>query len=238
MTEPEPLEVSAGLNVVHLFGRLTPAFDGAALRAACDAVTGSGGLLVPVAVLGHKADICLMALHRDVIVLRRLQTATRRAGLELVDSYVSVTEISEYAEAAGVPENMKQMRLHPKRLPPPGKRAWCFYPMSKRRDPGANWFREDFEQRRTMMDEHGRSGRAFGDRISQLITASSGLDDHEWGVTLFANHPDDLKAVVYTMRFDEASAVFAVFGRFITGVAAPLDEVLELLGAPGGGRDH
>jgi chlorite dismutase len=226
----EPLEVSVGLNVLHLFGRLTDRFDRAALATACDELTGAGGLLVPVAVLGHKADLGLMALHRDAVALRRLQSQARLAGVEVVDSYVSVTEVSEYAEAAGVPENMKQMRLYPKRLPPPGKRAWCFYPMSKRRDPGANWFREDFEQRRKMMEEHGHSGRKFGERILQLITASTGLDDYEWGVTLFANHPDDLKEVVYTMRYDEASAVYGTFGRFITGVSGSLDEVLSLLG--------
>jgi len=225
----EPLEVSVGLTVLHLFGKLTPAFDREALRQACAEVEAAGGLLVPVAVLGHKADLCLMALHADATVLRRLQSQARLAGVDIVDSYVSVTEISEYAEAAGVPEAMKQMRLYPKRLPPPGKRAWCFYPMSKRRDPGANWFREGFDERRSMMEEHGHSGRAFGDRILQLVTASTGLDDHEWGVTLFANHPDDLKAVVYTMRFDEASAVFGIFGRFISGVAGSLDEVFELL---------
>ncbi|MGD9752573.1 MAG: chlorite dismutase family protein [Acidimicrobiia bacterium] len=229
MTQPEPLEVSTGLTVLHLFGTITASVDRSRLQAACEQVTEAGGLLVPVAVLGHKADLAIMALHADIVVLRRLQSEVRLAGIDVVDSYVSVTEISEYAEAAGVPEAMKQMRLYPKRLPPPGKRAWCFYPMSKRRDPGANWFREDFDQRRKMMEEHGHSGRAFGERILQLVTASTGLDDHEWGVTLFANHPDDLKAVVYTMRFDEASAVYGVFGRFITGIAGSLDEVFELL---------
>jgi len=225
----EALEVTAGLTVLHLFGTLAPSFDRDALVAAVEAAEAAGAMVVPVAVLGHKADLCIMALHRDITVLRRLQSALRRAGVDVVDSYLSVTEVSEYAEAAGVPEAMKQMRLYPKRLPPPGKRAWCFYPMSKRRDPGANWFREDFDDRRRMMEEHGHSGRAFGERILQLVTASTGLDDFEWGVTLFANHPDDLKAVVYTMRFDEASAVFGIFGRFITGVAGSLDEVLELL---------
>ncbi len=226
----EPLEVSVGLTVVHLFGRLTPGFDRAALSNAGEKFVADGGMLIPVAVLGHKADLCLMGLHADAVVLRRLQSESRLAGLDVVDSYVSVTEISEYADAAGVPEAMKQMRLYPKRLPPPGKRAWCFYPMSKRRDPGVNWFRQGFDTRREMMAEHGTSGRAFGERISQLITASTGLDDYEWGVTLFANHPDDLKAVVYTMRYDQASAEYGIFGRFITGVSGTLDEVLELLG--------
>ncbi len=226
----EPLPVTVGLNVLHLFGILTPGFERQPLLDACEKLVAEGGLLVPVAILGHKADLGLMALHPDAVVLRRLQSEVRRSGVQLVDSYVSVTEISEYADAAGVPEAMRQMRLYPKRLPPPGKRAFCFYPMSKRRDPGVNWFRQDFESRRSMMEEHGRSGRAFGERISQLITASTGLDDYEWAVTLFANHPDDLKAVVYTMRFDQASAEYAIFGRFLTGISGSLDEVLELLG--------
>lgn len=226
----EPLQVTVGLNVLHLFGTLTPGLQRQPLIAACEKVVADGGLLVPVAILGHKADLGLMALHPDAVVLRRLQSQVRLAGVQLVDSYVSVTEISEYADAAKVPEAMRQMRLYPKRLPPPGKRAFCFYPMSKRRDPGVNWFRQDFDTRRKMMEEHGVSGRAFGERISQLITASTGLDDYEWAVTLFANHPDDLKAVVYTMRFDEASAEYGIFGRFITGISGSLEEVLELLG--------
>jgi hydrogen peroxide-dependent heme synthase len=227
----EPLQPSVGLGVVHLFAKLGPAVDVGVIRSACDKVEGEDGMVVPVAVLGHKADLCFMALHADLVALRRFQTELQRAGLDIVDSYVSVTEVSEYAEASGVPENMKRMRLYPRRLPPAGKRAWCFYPMSKRRDPGANWFREPFDERRRMMEEHGRSGRAFGERILQLVTASTGLDDHEWGVTLFGNHPDDLKTVVYTMRYDEASALYGIFGAFYTGVAGTLDEVLEDVGA-------
>ena len=226
----EPLEPTVGMGVLHLFGKPTATFDREALRVACDTVVAEGGLLVPVAVLGHKADIALMALHTDTVRLRRFQTAVRLAGVDVVDSYVSLTEVSEYAAAAGVPENMIRLRLHPRRLPPAEKRAWCFYPMSKRRDPGANWFAEPFDRRREMMEEHGRSGRTFGERVMQLVTGSTGLDDFEWGVTLFANHPDDLKDVVYTMRFDEASAQYGIFGPFYVGVAGSLDEVLEHLG--------
>lgn len=226
----EPLQLSAGMGVVHLFGRASASFDRSALATACEKVVADGGLVVPVAVLGHKADLALMALHADVVTLRRFQTAVTRAGVEINDSYVSLTEVSEYADAAGVPENMKRLRLYPKRLPPPDKRAWCFYPMSKRRDPDANWFRNDFDRRREMMEEHGRSGRSFADVVVQLVTGSTGLDDYEWGVTLFANHPDDLKTVVYTMRYDEASAIYGVFGPFYTGICGALDEVLDQLG--------
>ena len=81
-----------------------------------------------------------------------------------------------------------------------------------------------------MMYEHGTSGRTFAGRIIQVVTGSTGLDDFEWGVTLFGVHPDDLKACVYTMRYDHASAVYADFGPFYTGIVAPLDEVLGAAG--------
>ena len=119
-------------------------------------------------------------------------------------------------------------------------RAMCFYPMSKRRGVGptdANWFTLPFEDRIRLMHEHGTSGRKFAGRITQLITGSAGLDDYEWGVTLFAHDPADLKQVVYTMRFDEASAKYAEFGPFITGLIGELGEVLVALTgseSPGG----
>ena len=116
---------------------------------------------------------------------------------------MSLTEVSEYA--AGVPEEMKQARLYP-RLPPEGMDAFCFYPMSKRRAPGAeNWYALSFDDRLELMKGHGAAGREFRGRVLQLVTGSTGLDDFEWGVTLFGVHPDDLKDCVYSMRFDEAS---------------------------------
>ena len=84
-----------------------------------------------------------------------------------------------------------------------------------------------------MMYEHGTSGRKFAGRLVQLITASTGVDDFEWGVTLFAQHPDDLKEVVYTMRYDTASAIFAEFGAFYTGLVASPEEVLDRIGLTG-----
>ena len=80
------------------------------------------------------------------------------------------------------------------------------------------------------MLEHGKSGRTFAGRILQVITGSTGIDDFEWGVTLFAQHPDDLKEVVYTMRYDEASAIYAEFGGFVTGMTASLSEVFDVVG--------
>ena len=158
--------------------------------------------------LGHKADVAIMAMHPDWWELRKLQSAITASGLDVVDSYVSLTEISEYA--AGVPEEMRNMRLYPDLTEVhEDKPAWCFYPMSKKREGHANWFTMPFDDRKELMYEHGTSGRQFKGRILQVITGSTGIDDWEWGVTLFGQNPDDLKEVVYTMRFDEASSVYA-----------------------------
>jgi peroxiredoxin len=154
--------------------------------------------------------------------LRRLQSGLQAAGLAIADSYVSITEVSEYAK--GMPAEMLKPRLYPV-LPPEGKNAFCFYPMSKRREQGANWYSLPFDERTMLMHEHGTSGRKFAGRIVQLITASTGLDEHEWGVTLFGNHTDDLKDVVYTMRFDRASAIFADFGHFYVGMITPAEQL-------------
>ena len=224
---PEPLVPSVGLGVLHLFYAVTPDTDRAAVEAAVAAAQGDDVQVVPVAVLGHKADLAIMALGTDVWRLRALQSALAAAGLDLVDSYVSMTEVSEYAQ--GMPEAHLQARLYPV-LPPEGMSAWCFYPMSKRRDPGQNWFTLPYDDRKELMYEHGASGRKFAGRIVQLITGSTGVDDYEWGVTLFAQKPDDLKEVVYTMRFDTASAEYAEFGPFVTGAVGSLAEVLDSVG--------
>ncbi|WP_419849966.1 chlorite dismutase family protein [Candidatus Poriferisocius sp.] len=227
---PAPVEPSIGIGVVHLFGKLGPTGDHSRqkrdIKRAVENAEFMGVQVVTVAVLGHKADIGFMALHADLWELRDFQTALSKAGLDIVDSYVSLTELSEYA--AGLPEETKQARLYPQ-LPPEGKPAWCFYPMSKRRNPEQNWYELPFERRRELMYEHGATGRTFAGRVLQLITGSTGIDDYEWGVTLFCTHPDDLKEVVYTMRYDVASARYAEFGPFYTGMVAPIDEVLNQL---------
>jgi hydrogen peroxide-dependent heme synthase len=223
----EPLSPTTGWGVVHLFCRPTPSVDREAVVAAVKSLENDDHQVVPVAVLGHKADVGFMALGPDLWRLRRFQTEVVAAGLEVVDSYVSLTEVSEYA--AGVPEELKRARLFPN-LPPEGKRAFCFYPMSKRRNPEQNWFTLPFDERKDLMYAHGASGRTFAGRVLQVVTGSTGIDDFEWGVTLFAVHPDDLKEVVYTMRFDEASAVYAEFGPFVTGMVAPVEDVLDQVG--------
>jgi chlorite dismutase len=147
--------------------------------------------------------------------------------LEVIDSYVSVTEVSEYATEMS--DGMKKPRLYPK-LPIEGKTAWCFYPMSKRRGETENWYALPYEQRKELIHQHGASGRKYADRVQQLVTGSTGLDDWEWGVTLFAVTPDDLKDVVYAMRYDEASTRFGEFGTFYTGMVGSLGDVLNVAG--------
>jgi chlorite dismutase len=168
-----------------------------------------------------------MALGPDLARLQQFQQELNGAPLDLVDSYVSLTELSEYS--AGVPEKQKRARLHPQ-LPPEGMSAFCFYPMTKRREPEQNWYELPYDDRLELMYEHGKTGRTFSGRVLQLVTGSVGLDDFEWGVSLFGVQPDDLKACVYTMRYDRASARYAEFGPFTTGLIAPLDDVLRSVG--------
>ncbi len=229
----EPLAPSVGWGVLHLFCKLPPASaahgggrcDHQAVIQAVKSAESEGVQVVTVAVLGHKADLGFMAVGPDLWRLRRLQLDLQTAGLTVADSYVSLTEISEYSQ--GIPDEMKQARLYPT-LPPAGMSAFCFYPMSKRRgdSESSNWFALPFEERKAIMHGHGTVGRTFAGRIVQLITGSTGIDDWEWGVTLFGVHPDDLKDCVYTMRFDEGSARFAEFGPFVTGMVAPVESVL------------
>jgi hydrogen peroxide-dependent heme synthase len=224
---PAPVTTSVGQTCVHLFCKPGPLADGAEVEAAVDAVVDDDHQVVTVSVLGHKADLAFLAIGPDARRIRRFQRDLQAAGLDVVDSYVSMTELSEYS--AGVPDEMKQARLHPQ-LPPDGMPAWCFYPMSKRREGHANWFTLPFDDRRDLMYEHGTSGRKFRGRILQLVTGSTGVDDYEWGVTLFGRHLDDLKDCVYTMRFDEASARYAEFGPFYTGLVGAVGEVLDEVG--------
>ena len=212
---------------MHLFCKVAPLADRDAIVAAVKAAQADEHQVITVTILGHKADVAVMVLGPDLRRLRRLQTELAAAGLDIVDSYLSLTEVSEYAQ--GLPEEMKQARQYPQ-LPPEGKRAWCFYPMSKRRNVEQNWYTLPYDEREMLMRGHGKVGRTFAGRILQLITGSTGIDDFEWGVTLFAVHPDDLKDVVYTMRYDEGSAIYAEFGPFYTGVVAPIEEVLAELG--------
>ena len=124
-------------------------------------------------------------------------------------------------------EHYRENRIHP-RLPL--KRTICFYPMSKRRVDGANWFELDFDTRKLLMAGHGRVGRTYAGRVLQLITGSTGLDDWEWGVTLLADDPVALKDIVYEMRFDPVSTRYAEFGPFVAGLVLEPAEALARVG--------
>ena len=221
---PEPLTPSRGLNVLHLFCRVDGEVEREGLAAAIENARGKGLQVVTTAILGAKGDVAFMILGEDLWDLRLLQSYIQAAGLTVAESYVSVTEVSEYA--AGMPEQMLNDRLYPV-LPPEGKPAFCFYPMSKRRGETNNWFGLEYDRREELMREHGKSGKNFRGRVLQVVTGSTGLDDWEWGVTLFGVHVDDLKDCVYTMRFDEASTLYGEFGPFYTGIVAELDDVLD-----------
>ena len=224
MATPTPLVPSTGLNVVHLFCHPEGVVDADAVRKAVDDAIASGLQVVTAAIMGAKADVCFMVLGEDLWDLRRFQSKIQAAGLKVAESYVSVTEVSEYA--AGTPEHILQARLFPV-LPPADMKAFCFYPMSKRRGDENNWYSLPYEERLALMRAHGSSGREFKGRVLQVVTGSTGLDDWEWGVTLFGVHVDDLKDCVYTMRFDEASTLYAEFGAFYTGLVGTVDEVLD-----------
>jgi len=194
-------------------------------------------------VSGHRADLGLMLLDRDPLKLDAVQQELRASALGTAFaptySFVSITEISEYVPTAEqYAEKLKQdgfkpddpayaarLKAYAGRLPamnkqrlypdfPEGFPVTCFYPMNKIRHPDANWFQLPSSKRSALMAEHATSGIKFAGRVSQLITASTGFDDWEWGVTLWARNPESIKEIVYTMRFDEASARYAEFGPF------------------------
>jgi chlorite dismutase len=208
-------------------------------------------------VAGHKADLAVMLLDQNPLVIEAVRQELRASplggALELAWSFVSITEVSEYVptveqyaerlkQEGALPDSpafaaklkayeerevlMRKQRLFPD-LP-----AWpvtCFYPMNKIRHPQANWYAQPFSHRMQMMTEHGKSGMKFAGKVTQLITASTGLDDWEWGVTLWGREPAFIKEIVYTMRFDEASANYAQFGPFYLSYVVPPARALDHL---------
>lgn len=224
----DPVVPAAGLSVLHLFCRLDHSADIDALTTGVSAARDTGTQVTTFATVGHKAHAGFLLLDPDLWTLRRLQATIEGAGFSVVDSFLSITEISEYAERLA--DQAKRHRLHPA-LPPEGSRLLAFYPMSKRRQPVDNWYVLDFDERSRLMHDHGRHGRRHAGKVVQLVTASTGLDDWEWGVTLFAADPTAIKDVVYELRFDEASARFAEFGPFTVGLICDPGD-LALLAPP------
>ena len=207
------------------------------------------------AVSGHKANFGLMLMDANPLkiegVNQRLLASKLGPALIPTYSFVSITEISEYVpsveqytkklieegETEGSPAFSAKVKAYGDRLPlmnrqrltpdfPPWP-ATCFYPMNKKRKVGENWFLLPFAERNKMMGEHAKSGMTFAGKVSQLITVGLGLEDWEWGVTLWAKNPQFLTEIVYRMRFDEASARYAEFGPFLTSYIMTADQMLD-----------
>ena len=207
-------------------------------------------------VSGNKADFGLMVMDPNPLkieaVNQRLLASKLGAVLVPTYSFVSITEISEYVpsveayskklieqegETEGSPSHAAKVKAYGDRLPMMNRQrltpdfppypATCFYPMNKKRKVGENWFLMPFAERNKMMAEHAKSGMTFAGRVQQLITVGLGLEDWEWGVTLWAKNPQYLTEIVYRMRFDEASARYAEFGPFYTSYIVTPAEMLE-----------
>jgi chlorite dismutase len=204
--------------------------------------------------LGHKGDLMLVHLRRSFEELNRTELEIARLRLsdflEPAASYLSVIELGLYESTAkiygalaarGVEPHSeewnreiesvlaRQRQAMAPRLWPeiPAAKYLCFYPMDRRRGESANWYREPMASRQRLMHEHGMIGRRYAGEVRQIITGSIGFDDWEWGVDLFAEDPLVFKKLIYEMRFDEVSAVYALFGTFYVGVRVRLADLLR-----------
>jgi peroxiredoxin len=212
--------------------------------------------LLTLSTVTPKADVGFMVitpdLHNANKIEKRLSLSLGADVLTPVYSYLSLTEESEYITSedeyvqtlepsvrndstklneavTAFRERMKhyrQERVHPTL---PDWPVVCFYNMSKRRGEQRNWYALPYDERRKLMKAHAAVGREFAGKVKQLITGSTGLDDAEWGVTLFAGDTFQIKAIVYKMRFDPVSAEYADFGEFYVGIQLPLDELFRRL---------
>jgi peroxiredoxin len=207
------------------------------------------------ALLGHKGDIMLVHFRDDFEELQQAELAVAKLRLsdylETTTSYLSVVELGLYESTqkiyaaladrgiepfseewnAEIEDTLKRQREAMKiRLWPeiPNTRYICFYPMDRRRGEHKNWYQESMADRAGMMHEHGMIGRRYAGDVRQVITGSIGFDDWEWGVDLFADDPLVFKRLIYEMRFDEVSAVYALFGSFYVGLRRGLSEVLSI----------
>jgi peroxiredoxin len=197
--------------------------------------------------LGHKGDLMLTHYARSFDALGEVQARVDKLALsdflEPGASYVSVLELGLYEHTAKIHAELRDRGLKPHSddwnaafdamlgdaaaEPRNAARLWariphrryaCFYPMNKKRDGNDNWYSTPYAERASMMLEHGKIGRSFHGHVTQVISGSIGFDDWEWGVDLYADDPLVFKKLVYAMRFDAASARFAEFGEFWTGM--------------------
>jgi peroxiredoxin len=214
--------------------------------------------------IGSNADLMLVHFRSTLDAIAEAQDTVRRLpvmdGLRSVYSFLSVTEAGLYHLTAQLARDAKERggavgdelyaselarrsaseRDTPhvrRRLYPPlpdGMPYVCFYPMSKRRDAGQNWYSLTLDERSQLMQTHGTTGRRYAGRVLQIISGAIGFDAWEWGVTLFAKDPLDFKKLVTDMRFDEVSAKYAEFGDFYVGKLTPWDQLDNLVETIGG----
>ena len=202
--------------------------------------------------LGHKSDLVLIHFRDSLEALNQVELDLAQTRLydflELRHSYVSVVELGLYestrktyeaAAAQGLAEFTPEWNaeiaatlarssaaMAPRLYPAvPEAKYLCFYPMDRKRGEQANWYTVPFAERQRMMHEHGLIGRRYGDVVKQIISGSIGLDDWEWGVDLFADDPVVFKKLIYEMRFDQVSAVYALFGQFFISVRLPIEKL-------------
>ena len=216
-----------------------------------------GGQSALFSLLGHKGDLMFVHFRRSFDELNRaeLQLSQLRISdyLEPTTSYLSVIELGLYESTVKVYQELRDRgvephseewkraigdvlarqreAMHPRLFPEmPKHRYISFYPMDRRRGEAQNWYTLPIEERARQMNEHGLVGRRYAGEVKQIITGSIGFDDWEWGVDLFADDPLVFKKLIYEMRFDEVSAVYALFGQFYLGVRCPAAELGKLLG--------
>jgi len=206
--------------------------------------------------LGHKGDLMLVHFRRTFEELSQAQTRLSRLALsdylEPTTSYVSMVELGLYESSTDTYAELARRNIKPhsdewkreieavlerhrKAMAPrlwpevPPAKYICFYPMDRRRGELKNWYQEAMADRQRMMKEHGLIGRRYAGEVRQIITGSIGFDDWEWGVDLFAEEPLVFKKLIYEMRFDEVSAVYALFGTFYVGLRVPASGLGDFL---------
>ena len=190
------------------------------------------GSFAVYSILGHKADLLFLHFRPDPKTLgaleQQLDKGLAATILTRPYSYFSVVELSKYL-AQGLTEEQARANLRGRLEPAiPDFEYVCFYPMNKRRQGKDNWYMVSRDERRALMKTHGIIGHKYHDRVIQIITGSQGLDDWEWGVTLFAADLLPIKKLIYELRFDEASARFADFGPFYVGPRITSEGLQEL----------
>ena len=206
--------------------------------------------------LGHKGDLMLVHFRDSFDELNAAELELNRTALqeflEPSHSYLSVIELGLYDSSVklfrqlaerGVAPNSKEWKeeveatmerqreaMRPRLYPKiPASRYLCFYPMDRKRGENQNWYTLPIAERQRQMEEHGMVGRRYAGKVQQIITGSIGFDDWEWGVDLFADDPLVFKKLIYEMRFDQVSAVYAAFGQFFVGIRCPVRKLGEWL---------